>query len=103
MSEMQHNSQHHIEEIIQLINNSGKMSQDYVEKFEIIKEGIGSIFAQIQSGLTEYSRTVQATTQKYLEQYSVSLTSTTDALSSTIQQQTEVVEMLVDSLNSRKR
>ena len=41
--------------------------------------------------------------QKYLEQYSTSLTNTTDALSSTIQQQNEVVEMLVESLNANKK
>jgi hypothetical protein len=74
-----------------------------VEKFEIIKQGLGSIFSQLQNGLTEYSRTVQHTTQKYLDQYSSSLTTTTDALSSAIQQQNEVVEMLVESLNSHKR
>jgi hypothetical protein len=56
----------------------------------------------LQTGLTEYSRTVQATTQKYLDQYTTNLTQTTDALSSTIQQQNEVVEMLNEIL-SRKR
>ena len=85
------------------MNDTGEMSQDYVEKFETIKDGITNIFAQLQSGLTEYSRTVQATTQKYLEQYSSKLTETTDALSSTIQSQMEIAEMLADSLNSRKR
>jgi hypothetical protein len=78
------------------------MSVEYAEKFEIIKQGLGAIFLQLQNGLTEYSRVVQQTTQKYLDQYSTSLTSTTEALSSTIQQQNEVVEMLVESLNSRK-
>ena len=67
------------------------------------RQGLGSIFAQLQQGLSEYSRTVQTTTQRYLDQYSTSLTNTTDALSSTIQQQNEVVEMLVESLNSHKR
>ena len=77
------------------------MSEDYIEKFEIIKQGLGGIFGQIQNGLTEYSKTVQATTQKYLEQYSTNLTNTTDALSSTIEQQREIVEMLVDTLSSK--
>ena len=102
MEEMQRNSQRGIDAVTHLLNNSSEMSQDYVEKFEIIKQGIGSIFTQLQAGLSEYSRTVQSTTQKYLDQYSSSLTSTTDALSSTIQQQNEVVEMLVESLNARK-
>lgn len=103
MEEMQRNSQHGIDAITELLKNSGEMSEDYVEKFETIRQGLGSIFQQLQSGLSEYSRTVQATTQKYLDQYSTSLTNTTDALSSTIQQQNEVVEMLVESLNAKKK
>lgn len=102
MDEMQQNSKRSIEDIIELMNNTGEMSQDYVEKFETIKDGIGNIFAQLQSGLTEYSRTVQSTTQKYLEQYSSKLTETTDALASTIQSQMEIAEMLAESLTSRK-
>lgn len=103
MEEMQRNSQHSIDAVTELLKNSGEMSEDYVEKFETIRQGLGSIFQQLQSGLSEYSRTVQATTQKYLDQYSTSLTNTTDALSSTIQQQNEVVEMLVESLNAKKK
>jgi ABC-type transporter Mla subunit MlaD len=102
MEELQRNNQQGIESIKELLNYSGEMSVEYAEKFEIIKQGLGAIFLQLQNGLTEYSRVVQQTTQKYLDQYSTSLTSTTEALSSTIQQQNEVVEMLVESLNSRK-
>ena len=103
MEEMQRNSQRGIDAVTELLKNSGNLSEDYVEKFEIIRQGLGSIFQHLQSGLSEYSRTVQATTQKYLDQYSTSLTNTTDALSSTIQQQNEVVEMLVESLNAKKK
>lgn len=103
MEEMQRNSQRGIDAVTELLKNSGNLSEDYVEKFEIIRQGLGSIFQQLQSGLSEYSRTVQATTQKYLDQYSTSLTNTTDALSSTIQQQNEVVELLVESLNAKKK
>ena len=103
MEEMQRNSQRGIDAVTELLKNSGDLSEDYVEKFEIIRQGLGSIFQQLQSGLSEYSRTVQATTQKYLDQYRTSLTNTTDALSSTIQQQNEVVEMLVESLNAKKK
>lgn len=103
MEEMQRNSQHGIDAVTELLKNSGDLSESYVEKFETIRQGLGSIFQQLQSGLSEYSRTVQTTTQKYLDQYSTSLTNTTDALSSTIQQQNEIVEMLVESLNAKKK
>lgn len=102
MEEIQRNNQKGIDAVKELLENSGEMSSEYAAKFETIKQGLGSIFAQLQEGLTQYSRTVQATTQKYLDQYSSSLTQTTDALSSAIQQQNEVVEMLAESLNSRK-
>ena len=103
MEEMQRNSQRGIEAVTHLLNSSGEMSQDYVEKFEIIKQGIGSIFTQIQAGLSEYSRTVQTNTQVFLDKYSSSLKDTTDALASAIQLQSEVVDDLVETLNSRKR
>lgn len=103
MEEIQRNSQREIDAVTELLKNSGDLSEDYVEKFETIRQGLGSIFQQLQSGLSEYSRTVQASTQKYLELYSTNLTNTTDALSSTIQQQNEVVEMLVESLNAKKK
>lgn len=102
MAEIQNKSQRGIDAVTELLRNSGDMSKDYVEKFDVIKQGLTAIFSQLQSGLTEYSRTVQATTQKYLDQYSSSLTQTTDALASTIQQQNEVVEMLNETLSKRR-
>ena len=102
MEELQRNSQHGIDEVISLLQKSGDLSEDYAQKFETIRAGLGSIFQQLQAGLTEYSRTVQTSTQKYLDLYATNLTATTDALSNSIQQQNEVVEMLVESLNERK-
>ena len=103
MEEMQRNSQRGIDTIAQLLNSSGEMSQDYIEKFEIIKQGIGSIFTQIQAGMSQYSRTVLDSTQNYLNKYSSSLKETTDSLAATIELQREAIEMLVDSVNSRKK
>lgn len=103
MLELQNTSKENMDRIAELLENSGSMSDEYVEKFETIRTGLASIFSLLQNGLTEYSLTVQQTTQKYLDQYSTSLTNTTDALSSTIQQQNEVVEMLVDALNTRRK
>ena len=103
LGQLQLSSQRGIEKVEELLINSGQMSEDYAQKFELIKQGLTGIFSQLQTGLTEYSRTVQATTQKYLDQYSSSLTQTTDALASTIQQQNEVVEMLNETLSKNRR
>ena len=102
LNQLQLSSQRGIDHVAELLKSSGQMTEEYAQKFEIIKQGLSGIFSQLQTGLTEYSRTVQATTQKYLDQYTTNLTQTTDALSSTIQQQNEVVEMLNEIL-SRKR
>jgi len=102
LNQLQISSQRGIDHVAELLKNSGEMSDEYAQKFEVIKQGLSGIFSQLQTGLTEYSRTVQATTQKYLDMYTTNLTQTTDALSSTIQQQNEVVEMLNEIL-SRKR
>ena len=103
MESLQRMSKDNIDSISELIQDSGEMSKEYVDKFDIIRQGLSGIFAQLQKGLTDYSVTVHATTQKYLEQYSRSLTETTDALSGNIQQMNEVVESLVDALNKSKR
>ena len=102
LSQLQLSSQRGIEKIEELLINSGQMSDEYAQKFELIKQGLTGIFNQLQTGLTEYSTTVQTTTQKYLDQYSSSLTQTTDALASTIQQQNEVVEMLNETLSKNR-
>ena len=103
MESLQRMSKDNINSISELIQDSSEMSKEYVEKFDVIRLGLSGIFAQLQKGLTDYSVTVHATTQKYLEQYSRSLTETTDALSGNIQQMNEVVESLVDALNKSKR
>ena len=102
LNQLQLSSQRSIDQIAELFRGSGQMSADYAQKFELIKQGLSGIFVDLQNGLTEYSRTVQATTQKYLDQYSSNLTQTTDALASTIQQQGEIVEMLNDTLSKNR-
>lgn len=102
LNQLQLSSQRGIDQIAELLRGSGQMSADYAQKFELIKQGLSGIFVDLQNGLTEYSRTVQATTQKYLDQYSSNLTQTTDALASTIQQQGEIVEMLNDTLSKNR-
>lgn len=102
LKEMQINCQRSIDAIVVLVKESGSLSNEYVNKFELIKQGLGSIFAQIQNGLSGYSRTVALSTQDYLDKYTTSLKNTTDALASTIELQNEVVETLTETLNSRK-
>lgn len=103
MTELQKQTQLAIDSVVTLIDDSGQLSKDYVEKFETIKNGLSVIFAQIQKGLTEYSQTMQASTQKYLEQYSMNLTKTTDALAGTIERQSDIAELFVDALDKHRQ
>ena len=103
MTELQKRTQQAIDSVVTLLDDSGQLSEDYVEKFETIKSGLAGIFAQIQKGLTEYSQTMQASTQRYLEQYSMNLNKTTDALAGTIERQSEIAELFVDALDKQRR
>lgn len=99
---LQNLSQKEIDHIKEILKESGQLSEEYVQKFDIIKQGLGSIFTQLQNGLTEYSRTVKDTTDMYLAQYTSSLTQTAGALASAIERQNEVTEMLTDTIARNK-
>ena len=103
LAQLQTNSQRGIDQVTKMLKDSGQLSEEYVQQFEVIKQGLGSIFSQLQSGLNEYSRTVKSTTDKYLSQYSSSLTQTTGALMSTIERQNEVTEILSDTISRIKK
>lgn len=103
LAQLQTASQKGIDQVTEMLKNSGELSDEYVQKFNLIKQGLGSIFSQLQSGLTEYSRTVKDTTDKYLASYTSSLTQTTGALASTIERQNEVTEMLTDTISRYKK
>lgn len=100
LEKVQKETEEKLHEVVELFETAGNATDEYVEK---IKNGLGQIFSQIQNGLNEYSRSVSASLQKYLDSYSTSLTSTTDALASTIERQNEMVEMLVETVNNRRK
>ena len=103
LAQLQTASQKGLDQVMEMLRDSGELSEEYVQKFEVIKQGLGSIFAQLQNGLTEYSRTVKDTTDKYLASYTSSLTQTTGALASAIERQNEVTEMLTDTISRNKQ
>lgn len=103
LTQLQTSSQQGIDQIAEILKDSGELSEEYVQKFEVIKEGLASIFSQLQIGLNEYSRTVKDSTDKYLSQYTSSLTQTAGALASAIERQNEITEMLTDTITRNKR
>lgn len=103
MSELQEKTQQAITSISDLLEESGNLSEEYAEKFDTIKNGIGGIFTQIQKGLTDYSQYVQSSTQRYLEDYSRELTKATNALSGAISQQNDVTEVIAEELSKFRK
>lgn len=91
-----------LNDVVELFEAAGNATDEYSQKFEIIRNGLGQIFSQIQAGLNEYSNSVRSSIQRYLEAYSTNLTNATDALASTIERQNEVVETLVDTVNHKR-
>lgn len=101
--QLQNNSQKSIDQITEMLKNSGQLTEEYVQKFNIIKQGLSSIFEQLQAGLNEYSQTVKDSTDRFLNQYTSSLTQTTGALSSAIEHLNETAETLSDNLERNKK
>lgn len=102
MEEMSEKNQSAINQIGNLVEKSGKMSGDYAVQFEIIKQGLSSIFNQLQEGLQEYSKTVQETTSQYLEEYSRGHNAAVEALNGNIQMLSELVDDMSDVIKKHK-
>lgn len=94
-------SKENSESIAQLISESMENCNDFTAKCETIREGMGAIFAQLQRGLTDYTKQVQHSTQSFLTQYATSLTETTSQLNNTIQYQSDVVEEMKELLKDK--
>lgn len=103
LEKIQKETETKLHDIVELFETAGMATDEYVEKFEIIKNGLGQIFSQIQKGLTDYSTSVSTSLKRYLDSYSASLTATTDALANTIDRQSDMVDLLVDTVNNRRK
>ena len=103
MEQLQSSTQATVASAESLMQQSGAMSKEYAEQFETIRTGLASVFGQLQRGLTEYSMKVREMTGTFLVQYSNSLTDTADSLSGAIQQMSDLVEELQDTLDKNKR
>ena len=102
IEEMGEKNQAAIHQIGNLVEKSGKMSDDYAMKFEVIRQGLSGIFSQLQEGLQEYSRTVQETTNQYLEEYSRGHNAAVEALNGNVQMLSELVDDLSETIKKQK-
>lgn len=86
-----------------MLTKTGEISEEYLEQFGTLKDNLGSVFAQIQQGLNEYSQRVRETTSKYIQDYSSALTNTVDQINNTVGEIRDIVEMLEEQLSKLKK
>lgn len=91
-----------IAEIQKSLETAKTVSADYAQKFEIIEKGLQGIFVQINDGLKSYEQTVNENLQKYLSEFTKSLTSTAESLAGASKEHKELINDLGDLLDGIK-
>lgn len=90
------------EETLKQIGNSlsgnQKILSEYVEKFDIIKNGLSEIFEEVDNGLTQYSSTVKNGINDYLSSFTNQLSTASDRLAGSIDALNDFFEEVSDKL-----
>lgn len=92
-----------INEIQKSLIKAKDLSADYAQKFEIIEKGLQGIFMQINDGLKSYEHTVNENIQKYLSEFTKSLTSTAESLAGASKEHKDLINDLGDLLEGIKK
>ena len=88
-----------LDEIQKSLMQAKEVSSDYSQKFEIIEKGLQGIFMQINTGLKAYEQTVNENIQKYLSEFTNSLTSTAESLAGASKEHKDLINDLGDLLD----
>lgn len=75
------------------------IAAEYSSRFETIESGLSSIFDQIQSGLKDYQKTTAENLNKYLAEFSTTLSKAHEGLESTVAGLTEINEELTEQID----
>lgn len=89
-----------IEEIQKSLIKAKEVSADYAQKFEIIEQGLKSIFAQITGGLKDYQETVSGSLETYLGKYTEALTKTAESIAGASSIQEDILIELTEQLSN---
>jgi methyl-accepting chemotaxis protein len=101
-NEFLQNNSSTIDEIQKSLIKAKDVSSDYAQKFEIIEKGLQGIFVQINDGLKSYEQTVNENIQKYLSEFTKSLTSTAESLAGASKEHKDLINDLGDLLDGIK-
>ena len=84
------------------LDQSKQVLDDFSHRFKTIDEGLNSIFAEIQKGLTDYSMISRESINDYLKVFSDHLSSAANALAGSVEALDENVENLNDLIERRR-
>jgi hypothetical protein len=90
-------------DINKTIDKSKNVSETYINKFEVIEEGLQGIFDHLQKGLMEYQTTTSGTLNEYLVSFSTSLKDSQDGLGNILVSLNEMVDDLTESVDKLRK
>jgi ABC-type transporter Mla subunit MlaD len=82
-----------------------EVSNQYIEKFNVIESGLKGIFNQVQVGLKDYQTTTAENLNRYLKEFTTQLTNAQNGLGSNISNLSEIADELaeqVEKFNNRR-
>ena len=104
--EVQEANQDTVDNIADILKKTQELINDYTQQYDIIHAGLKDIFAEISTGLQNYSTTLNKNTRETLGIYSEALDKSTKGLQNVAQALNESAEELtqgVDNLRTKMR
>lgn len=92
-----------LRDINETIDKTQSVSETYINKFEIIEEGLQGIFEHLQKGLLEYQTTTSGTLNEYLISFSTSLKDSQDGLLGILGSLNEMVDDLTETVDKLRK
>lgn len=92
-----------LDQIGDSLSKNQEILNDYVRKFEIIRNGLGDIFTEIESGLKSYSATVKNGINDSLSGFTDKLSTASGALAGSVEALNELFESISDQLDNQRR
>lgn len=103
LKEVQEKSSTAITNITSALQLSKNTLEDYSNKFGIIQQGLSGIFAQIKTGLDQYSTTVSQSARTVLDGYSSALTDGINKLQQATSHLGDLVSEISDTIEDIKK
>ncbi len=103
LKEVQEKSSTTIINITSALQLSKNTLEDYSNKFDIIQQGLSNIFAQIKTGLDQYSTTVSQSARTVLDGYSSALTDGINKLQQATSHLGDLVNDISDAIEDIKK